>query len=198
MREYLSTSPLTHSTNQRTNYFSSRRPQLPRLRLRCLLLPQGQLRLFRRRLIFRRHICLSDLGVWQIVGVSPRNRCACPTCSSVRPSDYRVCSYDGTVPNHLWTEFAARGSLRHGLPTLDDTGKAIAVVGMVIGMKLRRSRGGIHRHLRPANILHDEQCDLTEVQNMQRAVLGKSSGIPPATPGHRAQRPGDRGHVMGL
>jgi hypothetical protein len=60
-------------------------------------------------------------------------------------------------PAQIGTEFAAGGSLREALPTLDDTGKAIVVVGVVLGMKFIHSRGVIHRDLKPANILIDGQ-----------------------------------------
>jgi serine/threonine protein kinase len=60
-------------------------------------------------------------------------------------------------PAQIATEFAAGGSLREALPTLDGTGKAIVIVGIVIGMKFIHSRGVIHRDLRPANILLDER-----------------------------------------
>jgi hypothetical protein len=39
--------------------------------------------------------------------------------------------------------------LREALPTLDDTTKAIIIVGIVIGVKLGNSRGVIYRDLAP-------------------------------------------------
>jgi hypothetical protein len=52
------------------------------------------------------------------------------------------------------------GSLREALDKslLDDTGKAIVVTGVVIGMKFIHSHGVIHRDLKPANILLEGRC----------------------------------------
>jgi hypothetical protein len=65
----------------------------------------------------------------------------------------------GTSGAQVGTEFAANGSLREALGKsaafLDDTGKAIVVVGVVVGMKFVHSQGIIHRDLKPANILLD-------------------------------------------
>jgi serine/threonine protein kinase len=60
-------------------------------------------------------------------------------------------------PPHIATEFAEGGSLREALPTLNDTEKAVVVVGIVLGMKFMHSRGIIHRDLKPANILLDDR-----------------------------------------
>jgi serine/threonine protein kinase len=57
-----------------------------------------------------------------------------------------------TSQAQIRTEFAAGGSLREALQRLDDTGKAIVVMGLVIGMRFVHSRGVIHRDLKPANI----------------------------------------------
>jgi serine/threonine protein kinase len=48
-----------------------------------------------------------------------------------------------------------------GLQTLDDAGKAIVVVGLVLGMKFIHLTGVIHRDLKPANILLDDRGHLT-------------------------------------
>jgi serine/threonine-protein kinase len=47
-------------------------------------------------------------------------------------------------------------SWREALPTLDNTAKAIIIVGIVIEMKFIHLPGVIHRDLKPANILLDE------------------------------------------
>jgi serine/threonine protein kinase len=47
-------------------------------------------------------------------------------------------------PSQIGTEFAVGGSLQEALPTLNGTGKAIVIVGIVIGMKFIHSRGVIH------------------------------------------------------
>jgi serine/threonine protein kinase len=65
-------------------------------------------------------------------------------------------------PAQIGTKFAANGSLRDALdrsprPTfLDETGIAIIVVGIVVGMRFIHGRGILHRDLKPANILLDE------------------------------------------
>jgi hypothetical protein len=46
----------------------------------------------------------------------------------------------GTSPAQVRTEFADGGSL----PRLDNTWKAIVIVGVVVGMNFIRSRGAIH------------------------------------------------------
>jgi serine/threonine protein kinase len=56
-------------------------------------------------------------------------------------------------PARIGTESAAGGSL----PRLDDPGKAIVAVGIVIGMQFIHSRGVVHRDLKPANVLVDER-----------------------------------------
>jgi serine/threonine protein kinase len=60
-------------------------------------------------------------------------------------------------PAQIGMEFAAGGSLREALPRLDDTGKAIVICGVVVGMKFIHSRGVVHRDLKPENIMLDEQ-----------------------------------------
>jgi serine/threonine protein kinase len=66
----------------------------------------------------------------------------------------------GTVPAQIGTEFAKNRSLRDLLRNLakpDDTGIAIIICGIVLGMKFIHSRGIIHRDLKPENILIDEE-----------------------------------------
>jgi serine/threonine kinase 32 len=46
------------------------------------------------------------------------------------------------------------------LPRLDDTGKAIVICGIVVGIKFIHSRGIVHRDLKPENIMLDEQGHL--------------------------------------
>jgi serine/threonine protein kinase len=64
----------------------------------------------------------------------------------------------------LGTEYAPNGSLRDALEAkrsgeipefLDETGVAIIVCGIVLGMRFIHSRGAVHRDLKPANILID-------------------------------------------
>jgi serine/threonine protein kinase len=66
-----------------------------------------------------------------------------------------------TAPAQIGTRYAANGSLRDALAKsvrfLDDTGKAIVVCGIVIGMAFIHSRGVLHRDLKPENILLDER-----------------------------------------
>jgi serine/threonine-protein kinase len=77
-------------------------------------------------------------------------------------------------PVQIATDFAVGRSLREPLLTLNDTGKAIVIVGVVIGMEFIHSRGVIHRDLKQASIRLDERghpkigdlgsscfCDLT-------------------------------------
>jgi serine/threonine protein kinase len=82
----------------------------------------------------------------------------------VHPCVVRIVGYclaTRRFPAQLGTEFAAGASLRDALPRLDDTVKAIVVVGVVLGMKFIDSRGAIHRDLKPANILLDEPINET-------------------------------------
>jgi hypothetical protein len=67
------------------------------------------------------------------------------------------CLATRVFPAQIGTEFATGGSLQEALMRLDDTAKAIAVVGVVLGMKFTHSRGVLHRDLKPANVLLDER-----------------------------------------
>jgi serine/threonine protein kinase len=67
-------------------------------------------------------------------------------------------------PAQIATEYAARGSLRDALKQrrdglaplfMDDTGIAIIVCGIVLGMNFIHSQNVIHRHLEPVNIFVD-------------------------------------------
>jgi hypothetical protein len=65
-----------------------------------------------------------------------------------------------TVPAQIGTEFAKNRSLRDFLRNAakpDETGIAIIICGIVLGMKFIHSRGIIHRDLKPENILIDEE-----------------------------------------
>jgi hypothetical protein len=68
-------------------------------------------------------------------------------------------------PGRIGTRYASNGSLREALDErrrgnrvslLDDTGIALIITGIVIGMKFIHSRGIIHRDLKPANILIED------------------------------------------
>jgi serine/threonine protein kinase len=86
-------------------------------------------------------ICLTHPCFVQIVGYS------LPTRSS---------------PPKIGTKFAVNGSLRDALQKrqsvsfMDDTGIAIIVCGIVMGMRFIHSRRVLHRDLKPENVLLDE------------------------------------------
>jgi serine/threonine protein kinase len=67
-----------------------------------------------------------------------------------------------TLRAEIGSKYAVNGSLRDALKTLppprfvDDTGMAIIVCGIVLGMKFIHSRGLIHGDLKPENILVNE------------------------------------------
>jgi serine/threonine protein kinase len=67
------------------------------------------------------------------------------------------CPATQTSLAQIGTEFASGGSLREAVRRLDDTGKAIVVVGIVVGMRYIHSRGIVHQDLKPENILLDER-----------------------------------------
>jgi hypothetical protein len=64
-------------------------------------------------------------------------------------------------PAQIATRYAANGSLRQALdmsaPFLDNTGRAVVVCGIIVGMKFIHSQGFMHRDLKPENILLDER-----------------------------------------
>jgi serine/threonine protein kinase len=65
----------------------------------------------------------------------------------------------GGSAGQIGTEFAVNGSLREALHEsaafLDDTGKAIVIAGVVVGMEFIHSQGVIHGNLEPRNIFLD-------------------------------------------
>jgi serine/threonine-protein kinase ULK/ATG1 len=93
----------------------------------------------------------------------------------------------------IGTEFAVNGSLREALASsaafLDDTGKAIVVAGVAVGMKFIRSQGLTHRDLKPANILLDGRGypKISDLGNGRFFDLGLTMSSMIRTPGYMAR-----------
>jgi TPR repeat protein len=71
----------------------------------------------------------------------------------------------GEAPAQIATKFAANGSLRDAIKKwqagsapefMDETGVAMILIGIILGMKFFHSRGVLHRDLKPENILLDD------------------------------------------
>jgi serine/threonine protein kinase len=80
----------------------------------------------------------------------------------VHPCVLEIVGYSLAMSNRtaiVGTRFAANGSLKVALEQrrLDDTGKAIVVCGIVLGMWFIHSHGAAHLDLNPSNVLLDER-----------------------------------------
>jgi serine/threonine-protein kinase len=97
----------------------------------------------------------------------------------------------------IGTKYAGNGSLRDALDDckegrpgvfIDDTGKAIIIAGIVLGMKFIHSRGFMHRDLKPANILLDDRGwpKIGDLGSSKFVDLGLSSTMNVGTPYYQA------------
>jgi serine/threonine protein kinase len=84
-----------------------------------------------------------------------------------------------SLPPRIGTKYAEKGSLKEALkqrqsgwipPFMDETGIAIIVAGIVLGMRFIHRRCAIHRNLKPGNILLDD-CGFVRIGDLGSSRL---------------------------
>jgi serine/threonine protein kinase len=95
----------------------------------------------------------------------------------------------------IGTEFVSGGSLREAFGRLDDTGKAIVICGIVMGMRFIHGRCVVHRDLKPENIMLDERgfVKINDLGNIRFCNLDFTMTQSIGTPLYMAPEMFDRG-----